>query len=317
MKEIEIVQYSAISGLVMYFDCVNYRTPHQHREFEMMWIIDNPIRITSGGEAYTAHKGEITILDPGLVHEFYSKEGCTFLCIQVQPELWGPSSHLTETRFDTRLLSSVFSPDEMQELRELLTKAAEAYYSREEGCELYAINRMGDVFYRLLRKLPHHRMTLRESADLEKRSALIDRLLAYVDDHYAEKIRLTDFAEQEALSMSYLSHIIKDTLNQSFRSYVETVRLNAASEMMLDMDRKLLDICYSAGFSDYRYFSRAFKTRFKMTPEAYRNTVSVRRSDDHMLRSLHSTEKFLTEKETKELLRFLALENEKAKTSNK
>ncbi|MBR6397927.1 MAG: helix-turn-helix transcriptional regulator [Lachnospiraceae bacterium] len=317
MKEIEIVQYTAISGLVMYFDCVNYRTPHQHREFEMMWIIDNPIRITCGGESFTAEKGEITILNPGLVHEFYAKEGCTFLCIQVRPELWGLSSNLTETRFDSRLLSRSFTPEEMQELRELLTKAAAAYYSREEGCELYAISRMGDVFYRLLKKLPHHRMTLRESADLEKRSALIDRMLNYVDEHYAEKIRLTDFAEQEALSMSYLSHIIKETLNQGFRSYVETVRLNAASEMMLDMDRKLLDICYSAGFSDYRYFSSAFKKRFKMTPENYRNTVSVRRSDEHMLRSLHSMEKFLTEEETKELLRALAAENERAKTSNK
>ncbi|MBR3069607.1 MAG: AraC family ligand binding domain-containing protein, partial [Lachnospiraceae bacterium] len=95
MKEIEIVQYTAISGLVMYFDCVNYRTPHQHREFEMMWIIDNPIRITCGGESFIAEKGEITILNPGLVHEFYAKEGCTFLCIQVRPELWGLSSHLT------------------------------------------------------------------------------------------------------------------------------------------------------------------------------------------------------------------------------
>jgi hypothetical protein len=36
-----------------------------------------------------------------------------------------------------------------------------------------------------------------------------------------------------------------------------------------------------------------------------------------MLRSLHSTEKFLTEEETKELLRALAAENERAKTSNK
>jgi C-terminal processing protease CtpA/Prc len=55
----------------------------------------------------------------------------------------------------------------------------------------------------------------------------------------------------------------------------------------------------------------------EMTPENYRNTVSVRRSDEHMLRSLHSTEKFLTEEETKELLRALAAENERAKTSNK
>ncbi len=317
MKEIEIVRYTAISGLTMYFDCVNYRTPHQHREFEMMWIIDNPIEITCGGEVFTAGKDEITILDPGLVHEFYSKEGCTFLCIQVRPELWGDSSKLPEIRFDARLLSAHMSPEEMREMRGLLIAAANAYYSREEGSELYALCRMGDIFYRLIRKLPHHRMTLRESADLEKRRALIDRLLAYVDDHYAEKIRLTDFAEQEALSMSYLSHVIRETLNQSFRAYVETVRLNAASEMMQDMDRKLLDICYAAGFSDYRYFSGAFRKRFKVTPEVYRSTVSVRRSDEHMLRSLHSTEKFLTEEETESLLMRLAAEHETARTSNK
>ena len=35
-------------------------------------------------------------------------------------------------------------------------------------------------------------------------------------------------------------------------------------------EKRLLDICEEAGFSDYRYFSRAFKQQFGMTPEQYK-----------------------------------------------
>ena len=121
------------------------------------------------------------------------------------------------------------------------------------------------------------------------------RLIRFVDANYTHKIRLSDFAEQEDCSVSYLSHFIKDTMNQTFQEYVNSVRFNHACQLIAAGNDSMLSVSVESGFSDYRYFSRAFQKAYGMTPAEYsRKAQLVVPEDIPQGRSNHSEEQFLT-----------------------
>lgn len=101
--------------------------------------------------------------------------------------------------------------------------------------------------------------------------------------------------------MSYLSHFIKSTLNQSFQEYVNSVRVNCACKLISGGEEKLTAVCMAAGFSDYRYFSATFKKQFGMTPEQYK--LSLKKPENAVIHhSIHSLERFYTDDQSKAII---------------
>ena len=86
MNETEIIQHPQIDGLRIFFDTVDYRTPHVHEEFELIWLMEGRLSVQAGPFRHVAQSGEMVLFDPQQTHEFHKvEESCTFLCLQVAP----------------------------------------------------------------------------------------------------------------------------------------------------------------------------------------------------------------------------------------
>ena len=123
-------------------------------------------------------------------------------------------------------------------------------------------------------KIPYHTISDDKMKKTLQRTARLNRVLSYIEENYMNKVLLSDIAERESLTTSYLSHFFKDNLNQSFQDYVTTLRLNHAKFLVATTDKRLIDICIECGFSDYRYLYKSFKDKFGCTPNEYRKKYS-------------------------------------------
>ena len=84
MSELEIIQHRQIEGLSIFFNTVDYRTPHVHPEWELIWVLDQPLYVTCGQDRFVAEPGQLILLGPNELHEFHKGEsGSTFLCLQI------------------------------------------------------------------------------------------------------------------------------------------------------------------------------------------------------------------------------------------
>ncbi len=302
-REIEIIRYDRIQGLNMFMDTVDYRTPHQHDELELIWNLSGTLHVGSMGERIVLQPGSIILINQEVIHEFQGGEGgATFLCMQLDISRFRSEKTPRQILFDASLPEKYLSEEEMARIRQDILSLFQAYLEEAADYEIYCSSMAGLIFYRLLRAMPHHEESLQEAGERIQRSQRMQRLLDYVDQGYMHKIRLSDFAALEGRSMGYLSHQIRETLNQSFQEYVTSVRLNAACQMIHEDRGKLLDICYACGFSDYRYFVKAFRQRFSMTPEEYRNSPQAGRDRSRNHRSLHSLEHIYSPRESLSLL---------------
>lgn len=297
MNEFEVIRYPQISGLNIFFDTVDYRTPHIHPEWELIFLLESPLSVTCGQKSYLVQPGELMLFSPNQPHEFHrAGESCTFLCLQISSrclsQVFPTIDRLT---MEDLFLRPWFDEREYEGLKRTLWELMGAYLNCESCYELRCLELGSMLLRRIFTSVPCRTLTSVEMSSRDKSNARLKRLIRFVDENYMHKTLLSDFARAEGCSVGYLSHFVKDTLNQSFQDYVNTVRFNCACKLMASGKRRMLDICVESGFSDYRYFSRTFKQQVGMTPEEYCRQLEHPRQESAEIRhSLHSLERFYT-----------------------
>ena len=301
MEELEIVPHRQSDGVHIFINKVEYRSPHFHPEWELLWVLDTPLSITGPQQQYLIRPGELILFPPNYAHEFHKMERpCTFLCMQLSARAFPAAANL---RTEDIRLAPYLSGDTDRWLRGAMLDASQSFWEQDSLSPLLCQGLCCLILHRLLTVLPFHSMTVEEQAMDEQRNTRLLRLLQFVDENYMHKIRLSDFARQEGRSVSYMSHFVKDTMNQTFQDYVNSVRFNRARQMIAEGKQSLVSISLASGFSDYRYFSQAFLKTYGMTPAEYRRHTQLS-PPEHTVpnHSLHSREAIYPPQQCLELL---------------
>ena len=301
MSEMEIIRHRQIDGLTMFINTVEYRATHVHSEWELIWILDQSLSVNCDSRSFQVAPGQMVLFSPNEPHEFRKVDSdCTFLCLQISEKILPPMSKMVVSE---HLPHVWLEAEDYTRLQKNLVQVMQHYIRRSENYSLYCVGQSCLILHLLLRKMPVKELSAEEQMSIDKRNARLKRLLAFVDENYMHKIRLTDFARQEGCSLSYLSRFIKEVLNQSFQEYVTSVRFNCACKLIAGGQKRMLDVCMESGFSDYRYFSREFQKQYGMTPEQYRNLSRKQQLFAPAVRhSLHSVERFYSEEESLKIL---------------
>lgn len=101
-------------------------------------------------------------------------------------------------------------------------------------------------------------------------------LLAYVHNHYREKLTGAMAARDFHISESLLHKIIKSHFDCSFSELVTEIRIHYASVMLCATQMPVCDIAVLTGFENISTFNRAFKESMKETAGEYRRSMGGR-----------------------------------------
>jgi len=109
--------------------------------------------------------------------------------------------------------------------------------------------------------------------DLRKLPALsrtVIKATDYIYDHLQEKISLGEVAAAAGVSKGYLCELFKKETSMTVCAYVTKLRVEAASNMLMQADYKPSDIGEYFAFSSHSHFIKTFKECTGLTPEEYR-----------------------------------------------
>ena len=98
----------------------------------------------------------------------------------------------------------------------------------------------------------------------------IEDVLRYIKRNHTQKIALEDVCKHFGYSRSYISHVFKKRVGQSFREYLTELRIEDAKSLLKHSNLSVTEIALSVGFSDSTYFSNIFKTKIGISPSGYR-----------------------------------------------
>ncbi len=96
------------------------------------------------------------------------------------------------------------------------------------------------------------------------------RVVAHIDAHLAELIRIRDLATLVDISASHFCRAFKRTFGASARAWIGRRRIEAAQNLMLSTHAPLSEIAFSCGMSDQSHFTRAFRRIVGETPHSWR-----------------------------------------------
>lgn len=107
-----------------------------------------------------------------------------------------------------------------------------------------------------------------------------DRIASIVDfitSNYEKDITLTDVAKYAYVNPSHLSREFNKKMNMNFRSYLNSVRIEKAKELLVKTDLSLAEIGSMVGFADQSYFNKIFRKQEELTPGQYRTLHKLKK----------------------------------------
>ncbi|MBQ2719804.1 MAG: helix-turn-helix transcriptional regulator [Clostridia bacterium] len=240
---------------------------HSHKDcFQLMYCKGGRGEILLDGRRIEAQRGHMYLARPTVQHGMVQKGGL----------------RLAEIKFlikDEVLLDAVTAiPEDVdvdkdpplaasfrEVLREGLSDAPYGYEATSTALLLF--------LYRLLRSLnivmPHHSDKYTAFSDYRKEIDLL-AVADYVERHLHEEITLERLADTVHFSTSYLSAKFKEKWGVPLMKYVNLLRIEKAKELLITTEEPISEIALSVGFQSLHYFSRFFKQKNGMSPNAYR-----------------------------------------------
>ena len=112
-----------------------------------------------------------------------------------------------------------------------------------------------------------------ELEDSPASSFIVNNAIEYIKEHYADKLRLSDVADEIYVSQWHLSKLINKHTGSNFSEILNGIRIEKAKQLLKDPALKIYDIAEQVGFSDLTHFSRVFKKLEGISANEYRNKI--------------------------------------------
>lgn len=104
--------------------------------------------------------------------------------------------------------------------------------------------------------------------------ATIRRSIDYIEDHLGEELTLRELASASYYSEYHYHRVFQHFIGESVMSYIRKRRLSKAAELLVNTQRKVLDIALECGFRTPETFSRAFRKMYGIMPRECRSLSS-------------------------------------------
>lgn len=104
---------------------------------------------------------------------------------------------------------------------------------------------------------------------------VITKAKAYVHEHQADDLSLSEVARAVNTSTFYFCKIFKRSTGLNFTDYVSRVRIEKAKNLLLNPNLRISEIAFEVGFQSLTHFNRVFKKIVGRSPTRYRDQLSV------------------------------------------
>jgi len=236
--------------------------PHLHNAIELVYVTKGELELGVGYELYHMEKGDFAVVFPDLIHHYqvFSKESNEVYQIYASLELSGPFMALLQKKCpENPVIKKENLPYEIK-------NSLECLISGEKVNEI-----VGQAYLQIILYQCNNMFRFIEKNSVGSND-LIYAVMTYLLSHFQEELTLGSVAEALGINKFALSKVFSGVFHTNFNQYLNEIRLNYASSLLENTDRRITDIYLEAGFESQRTFNRAFQQKYGRTPSEYRKT---------------------------------------------
>ena len=92
-------------------------------------------------------------------------------------------------------------------------------------------------------------------------------------ENFRENLTLKDLSRKYYVNAAYLGQIFKKQYGESFKDYLNHIRIEKAVELLLHTDMRIYEIADAVGYKDMDYFINKFIAIKGCTPAKFRKQI--------------------------------------------
>lgn len=250
---------------------------HSHDHIEMAFILSGRGRYRIDDRVYPVEEGDLIIFNPGTYHQALTdgngKPTKEFFVGFTDVAFQGMKPNHFEI-LDGPLLHT------QGELRQKLFRITSSMEAEKE------VLRQGRYFMMRAYLVQMILMIIREqTAPLKQKKGyefesvgkkyVVEQIVSYFEDHYAEKISLDQIAENMYLSPFYISKIFKSETGDTPIRFLIDIRLERAKELLESGEyASIQEVAAKVGYDDVYHFSKLFKKKYAVPPSKIKSGPS-------------------------------------------
>jgi AraC-like DNA-binding protein len=109
------------------------------------------------------------------------------------------------------------------------------------------------------------RVTIQQKEELLYWKTRVEKVKEYVSENLAGDLRIITVSEKFNLNKSTLQHIFKEQQKETYREYVERMRMDKALHLLKE-GKWVKEVSLATGYNNRVAFYKAFKKRFQYAP---------------------------------------------------
>ena len=246
---------------------------HQHEFYEIFLTVEGTTTHYINGKIQVLPSGSLVFIRPDDTHGFrYGSKGdenCSHInltfTVNTAELLFG---YLSDSFPSKRLLEEKMPPTVYltEQERDRLVKQIEelnlAHWSDKNALKIRMRAILADIFTRYFSQIPQKE---------EERSPLwLERLMNEMELPENFKQGLERMTELSGKTREHLSRSLKKYKGVSISEYINSLRINYSSNLLINTNIPIINICYDAGFGSLSYFYRVFNDHHGVSPKDFR-----------------------------------------------
>lgn len=208
------------------------------------------------------HGGQGFLITPGMQEHYYPDEQSPWDFLWIVSD--DPAMHNLFPLFHADKRTNIFQYDYSDSVREA------ADFLIANGNSRFGAYEILEFFLKIFK---HQQKEAFPSPDKPCNQIYVEATVKYINSNIHRPITVHELTEVLGISQPYLFKIFKESLAQAPKQYILEQKLVRAKILLKETKLSVTHIANSVGFSDVLSFSKCFRLKVGVSPQAYRSQM--------------------------------------------
>lgn len=248
---------------------------HKHEYYELFLIIKGSITHLINGEKQTLNEGSLVLIRPNDIHTQICKNDSTsFVNLAFTKDIANQTANfLFGSAVSNKLVNSkmpnlvYLSATNKQNILDSLNELNAVKRTDIETSKLRLKSILAQIFPLFVSNLQEHDSHNIPTwlKDVVNKASLPENFTLGTD-------KIVEISNK---TREHLSRSIKKYYNVTLSDFINDLKINYASNLLITTNMPIIDVCFTCGFSNVSHFYSVFKQKNNLTPKEFRSENSM------------------------------------------
>lgn len=270
----EIIRYDEKLPIKLMLQKIGRVEMHWHESMELLMVLTGKMRVEVENRKIELLPEDLILINHHQMHAT-TGEDCVLVALQMRSSLF--EGFVGKNTVFRLCSAGAVQSDRFDRVRRIfahLVLDGLEYEKQQDSTVSHLI--VQARLYELMAELYSSFRDTRSETPIHSSEALkrLENITTYLSEHYREPITLKEVAQNQYLTVPYLSSFFEKNMGMTFTAFLTELRLRSAYVDLMQTGRLIDEIAAQNGFPNTRSFVAAFRKKYGMLPSKFRATVN-------------------------------------------